>query len=64
MKDRDHEKAMADLFRDDPGLAAAVLSAVESDGDHAELAIIRRQLANAGKLPANTPCGAGPVPEE
>ncbi|MBU9652821.1 transcriptional regulator [Burkholderia multivorans] len=50
MKDRDHEEAMAELFRNDPELAAAVLSAVESDGDHAELAIIRRQLANAAGL--------------
>ncbi|MCO1402167.1 hypothetical protein [Burkholderia multivorans] len=41
---------MAELFRNDPELAAAVLSAVESDGDHAELAIIRRQLANAAGL--------------
>ncbi len=50
MKDRDHEEAMADLFRDDPELAAAVLSAVESDGDHAELTIIRRQLVNVAGL--------------
>lgn len=50
MKDRDHEEAMAELFRSDPELAAAVLSAVELDGDHAELAIIRRQLANAAGL--------------
>ncbi|MCV4358684.1 hypothetical protein OD762_08080 [Pseudomonas aeruginosa] len=41
---------MAELFRNDPELAAAVLSAVESDGDHAELAITRRQLANAAGL--------------
>ncbi|AKQ55321.1 Uncharacterised protein [Bordetella hinzii] len=41
---------MADLFRDDPELAAAVLSAVESDGGHAELAIIRRQLVNVAGL--------------
>ncbi|HEM7839725.1 TPA: transcriptional regulator [Burkholderia multivorans] len=50
MKDRDHEEAMAELFRSDPELAAAVLSAVELDGDHAELAIIRRQLGKAGGL--------------
>ncbi len=50
MKDRDHEEAIAELFRNDPELAAAVLSAAESEGDHAELAIIRRQLANAAGL--------------
>lgn len=50
MKDRHHDEAMAELFRDDPELAAAVLSAVEPENDQAELAIIRRQLALAAEL--------------
>ncbi|QGA58496.1 MULTISPECIES: hypothetical protein [unclassified Brucella] len=47
MKDRDHDDVMAELYRDDPRLAQAILSAVELDGDPAELAIIRRQIAKA-----------------
>jgi DNA-binding phage protein len=49
MKDRRHDDAMAELFRDDPKLAAAVLSAAEADGDQAELVIIRRQAAKAAE---------------
>jgi DNA-binding phage protein len=47
MKDRHHDDAMAELLRDDPELAAAVLSAAEADGDQAELVIVRRQAAKA-----------------
>jgi DNA-binding phage protein len=50
MKDRHHDDAMIELFRDDPELAAAVLSAAEADGDQAELVIIRRQAAKAAEL--------------
>jgi DNA-binding phage protein len=50
MKDRHHDDAMAELWRDDPELAAAVLSAAEADGDQAELVIVRRQAAKAAEL--------------
>lgn len=48
-RDRPHDDAMAELYRDDPSLAAEVLAAVQADGDPAELATVRRQLAKAGK---------------
>lgn len=50
MKDRSHDDAMAELYRDDPELGTAVLAAVEADGAPAELATVRRQLAKADKL--------------
>lgn len=60
MKDRHHDDAMAELFQDDPELRAAVLSAVESDNDQAELAIIRRQLTNAAELAPKERTGKQP----
>ena len=50
MRDRHHDEAMAELFKDDTKLAAALLAAIEADGDPAELAIIHRQLAKAAEL--------------
>lgn len=55
MKDRPHDDAMAEVYRNDPELAAAVLAAVEADGDPAELAIVRRQLAMAASPRTLTP---------
>ncbi|MBN4668200.1 hypothetical protein HUS70_21840 [Pandoraea nosoerga] len=55
MKDRPHDDAMAEVYRNDPALAAAVLAAVEADGDSAELAIVRRQLAMAASTRPLTP---------
>lgn len=49
-RDRHHDDAMAELFRNARKFAAALLSAIKEDGDQAELAIIRCQLANAPKL--------------
>ncbi len=54
MKDKPHDEALADVYRNDPEEAAAVLAAVEADGDPAELAIVRRHLA-AGFLCFLTP---------
>lgn len=51
MKDRHHDDAMAEVYRNDPELAAAV----EADGDPAELAIVRRQLAMAASPRPLTP---------
>lgn len=47
MKDRSHDEAMADLFRDDPGYAAELLSIVLAEGDQEELVIVTRQMAKA-----------------
>lgn len=55
MKDRPHDDAMAEVYRNDPELAAAVLAAVEADGDPAELAIVRQQLAMAASPRPLTP---------
>lgn len=51
MKDKPHDEALAGVYRNDPEEAAAVLAAVEADGDPAELAIVRRQLAAGSRLP-------------
>ncbi|MBW8301183.1 MAG: addiction module antidote protein, partial [Hydrogenophaga sp.] len=53
MKDRSHDDAMADLFRDDPQMAAATLDAILADGDQGELLVTLRQMTKAfGGLPA------------
>ncbi|EPN2681298.1 DNA-binding protein [Escherichia coli] len=47
MKDRHHDEAMAELFKDDPKLAAATLDAILADGDQGELLVMLRQMAKA-----------------
>lgn len=47
MRDRSHDDAMTELFRDDPALAAATLDAILADGDQGELMVTLRQMANA-----------------
>lgn len=47
MKDRPHDDAMADLFRDDPAAAAATLDAILADDDQGELLVTLRQMAKA-----------------
>lgn len=47
MKDRSHDDAMAELFRDDPEMAAATLDAILVDGDQGELLVMLRQMAKA-----------------
>lgn len=47
MKDRSHDESMADLFRDDPDLAAATLDAILADGDQGELLVTLRQMTKA-----------------
>lgn len=60
MPDRDHDKAMAAVFKADPTYAAALLSSVEADGDPEELAIVRRQMQLASMTPEGSPPGAAP----
>ena len=53
MKDRSHDDAMVELFRDDPAAAAATLNAILADGDQGELLVTLRQMAKAvGGVPA------------
>ena len=53
MKDRSHDDAMTELFRDDPAAAAATLDAILADGDQGELLVTLRQMAKAfGGVPA------------
>jgi probable addiction module antidote protein len=47
MRDRAHDDAMADLFREDPKLAADTLNDILEEGDQAELLMALRQMAKA-----------------
>lgn len=47
MKDKSHDDAMAEVFRDDPAFAAATLNAILADGDQGELMVTLRQMAQA-----------------
>ncbi|VVM57304.1 hypothetical protein PS662_01120 [Pseudomonas fluorescens] len=51
IKDLYHDDAMAEIYRRDPMLAEALFNAIEADGNKAELAIIKRQIAKSAKLP-------------
>ena len=47
MKDRSHDDAISEMFREDPALAAATLDAIFADGDQGELLVTLRQMAKA-----------------
>lgn len=47
MKDRAHDEAMAERFRDDLAFATQYLNEVFEDGDQAELLVALRQMAKA-----------------
>lgn len=47
MKSKPNDEAMAELYRDDPGLALEVINSILEDGDQAELLIVLRQMAQA-----------------
>jgi probable addiction module antidote protein len=47
MKDRAHDDAMAELYREDPAFAAQVLSGILEDGDQSELLVVLRQMTKA-----------------
>lgn len=57
MKDRSHDDAMAELFRDEP-TTAAVLNAILADGDQGELSVTLRQMGKVG--PENNDCTKKP----
>jgi probable addiction module antidote protein len=47
MRDRTHDEAMAELFRDDPDYAVQLLNSILEDGDQGELLITLRQMTKA-----------------
>ncbi|CAG0953641.1 hypothetical protein BURK2_00338 [Burkholderiales bacterium] len=47
MRDRAHDEAMAELFREDVAFASQYLNEVLADGDQAELLVALRQMAKA-----------------
>ncbi len=47
MRDRTHDEAMAELFKEDPGYAVEMLNAILEDGEQAELLIALRQMTKA-----------------
>jgi probable addiction module antidote protein len=53
MKDRSHDDAMAELFRDDPAFATDYLNSVLEEGEQGDLLIALRQMTKAfGGVPA------------
>ena len=53
MKDRAHDEAMAELFREDPAFATHYLNDLLEEGDQADLMMALRQIAQAyGGVPA------------
>lgn len=47
MKDRTHDEAMAEVFRDDPAYAVELLNSILEEGEQGELLIALRQMAKA-----------------
>jgi putative addiction module killer protein/probable addiction module antidote protein len=47
MKDRTHDEAMAEMYREDPAYALQLLNSILEDGDQSELLIALRQMAKA-----------------
>ncbi len=47
MKDRAHDEAMAQAYREDPAYALALLNSILADGDQGELLIALRQMTKA-----------------
>jgi probable addiction module antidote protein len=47
MKDRTHDEAMAEVYREDPAYAVRLLNSILDDGDQGEFLIALRQMAKA-----------------
>jgi probable addiction module antidote protein len=47
MKDRNHDEAMAELFKEDPAYAVELLNNILEEGEQGELLITLRQLTKA-----------------
>jgi probable addiction module antidote protein len=61
---RPHDEAMAETFRKDPALAAEMLTAILADGDHEELLVALRQIAQAKGSVAAVAASAGLNPTQ
>jgi len=46
-RDRSHDEAMAEIFREEPAYAVELLNAILEDGDQGELLIALRQMTKA-----------------
>jgi probable addiction module antidote protein len=46
-KDKPHDEAMAELYKQDPAYAVEMLNSILEDGDQAELLVALRQMAKA-----------------
>jgi probable addiction module antidote protein len=47
MRDRNHDDAMAELFKKDPAYAVSLLNSILEDGEQGELLIALRQMTKA-----------------
>ena len=47
LRDKAHDEAMAEMYRDDPAFAMELLNSILEDGDQSELLIVLRQMAKA-----------------
>ena len=47
MKDRSHDDAMAEMYRDDPAFAIQLLNSILEEGDQGEFLIVLRQMTKA-----------------
>jgi probable addiction module antidote protein len=47
VKDRTHDEAMAELFKEDPAYALELLNGILEDGEQGELLIALRQMTKA-----------------
>ena len=47
MRDRTHDEAMAELFKQDPSYALELVNSILEDGEQGELLIALRQMAKA-----------------
>jgi DNA-binding phage protein len=61
MKDKPHDEAMAELYREEPNFAIATLNAVLQDDDQAELMVLLRQMTKVQLYRAPSPV-AHPAP--
>ena len=48
MKDRCHDEAMAEMFKEDPALAVELVNSILDDGDQDDLQMAFRQMDKAG----------------
>lgn len=47
MRDKSHDEAMAEVFKEDPAYAVVLINSILEDGDQGELLIVLRQLTQA-----------------